>query len=1153
MKKSTIAVILLTALLGHALKGQASIGGDVAKSYVGEINQMFPAAPTSNNLMKFEEVPVSYYTGIPDINIPLFNIPTSNSKVPVSVQLKYHPLNAKPDDKAGETGLGWSLIAGGTISRTIRGGGADEKNRTIAFSSPPKTKFGIYNHTYNPTFKVMNDEPVNMDDYKFFAGQGRYDTEYDLFQYNFMGQSGRFYIVKDAAGNYKAEKLDRNNLRITFNNNSTGEVTSFTIVDDKGIKYIFSPMENSQKSITNIKTGLTTGMSNIDANEEINDYWSSFHLTKITDQNNVALALFKYELSSLVKYEEPTTRTFRYASNINYTNTSNTVGGTLQNPDWNMPGAIESQTINNSTGTSLLTSIEIVDKGTIYLNYEKGRQDSNYIEPINLYKLKSIQSNYPGQSPTQYTEKYIFDYDYADTNYQQGTITPIVLRKMLLNKVTKISPNNQNQEYTLEYNKTTEMLSRDGWGYYKGEDPNAITNDVIKSITYPTKGKSVFEFGTNDYSHYYNGMGMEDITGSWVDLYNSFGLTGLNSFSPTAKAEFFTINSAQKVKLYLLLGNLMYSEWKLEIYKKLGNNTFSPPVFTTGLTYQLCIQVGGGFCPGSGTGQEPIYELNNETVELEPGTYYASLSGSHGPTYKPVSYVFSADTKERVFNDYAIRKGGGLRINGIKYFDTPITTGTVAKEFIYDYRNINTSSKSSGSLVFPEPIMAYGDSYSYRNKLFNADITYSAQFDVQTDSNILPVQKTQGSDVGYKYVTVKQIVRDNNDNITDNGKTVYTFRSPLEYPNQGSLALQPPVRPIPNLDYLRGQLVSEKKYNSTGQILSETQTNYSSIEIEKNDGIKLLDNFYRVSVAEYFSYNSFQELLSHVGNVSLTTPYKNFEKFGITLPTSKTETSYFYKNGIQSSVSSTSTSVYNALDYLSLSTQLFPDGTSTITNYLYATEKNNQKLITANMLGIPLETEVAQKASPSGQSKTLAKTELIYDPSTASLFPDKIIGLNIQSNTMENQIQYDRYDSKGNLEQYTLKEGTPVTIIWGYNKTLPIAKIEGARMIDIPQSAITTIVNASNIDASAGVNNDESALLAVLDTFRKTTAANTQITTYTHDPLIGIRSIIQPSGVKELYFYDTENRLKEVKQEERDASGNISYKTLKEYQYHFKN
>jgi hypothetical protein len=1146
MKKSTIAVILLTVFWGHSLQGQSSPDGDVAKSYVGDINQMFPAAPTSNNLMKFEEVPVSYYTGIPDINIPFFNIPTSNAKVSVAVQLKYHPLNAKPDDKAGETGLGWSMIAGGTISRTVRGGGVDEKSMTIAFSSPPKPKFGIYDHINNPTYKVMNDEPVNMDDYKFFAGLGRYDTEYDLFQYNFMGNSGRFYIIKDAAGNYKAEKLDKNNLQILFEHNTTGEVISFTIVDDKGIKYIFSPMEKSQKSITNTKTGLTTGIGNIDGNLEIDNYWASFHLTKITDQNNIALALFKYDLSSVVKFEEPTTRTFRNAKDVYYHNTSQNTNGTHQNPDWSMPGAIESQTVSNITNTQLLTSIEIVDKGIIYLNYEKGRQDSNYAQPSELYKLKSIQSNYLGQNAGSYTEKYNFEYDYTNTSYKSNNAT-ITLRKMVLNKIVKMSSTDQNQEYSIAYHKSTGELGKDGWGYYTDD----IANDIIKSITYPTKGKVVFDFGSNTYSHYYNGAGMEAVQGYWkkqsFDFFINFGTFG------DTKQFFFTVNDPQYVKLHSMLGNLIFYNWNFKVYKKISDNNFEK-VFEKANGNQACNRPEPPFCPTSGldVGGE-IHSEYFDHVYFEPGTYYASLQGSYFPSIPGSTYdSFMATTEENIFVNDIVRNGGGLRINNIQYFDSPASPKP-SREFVYDYKDIDSPQKSSGSLVFPEPIMRYSDSYSYRNKANNADIVYSANFDVKTDYNILPVQKTQGSDVGYKYVTVKQITKGDNNNIIDNGSTVYTFRSPVDYPNDGSLSLQPPVRPIPNLDYLRGQLISEKKYNSDGQILSETNTDYSVTEIEKNDGIKLLDNFYRSSVGEYFIYNSFQELLSHVGNVSLTTPYKNFEKFGITLPSKKTEISYFYNNSIQTSVASTSTNAYNTNDYLSLSTLVLPDGTSTVTNYLYATEKNNQKLINANMIGIPLETGVVQKMNSSDPGKTIAKTELIYNPATSSLFPDAVTGLNTQTNTMENRIKYDKYDIKGNPEQYTLKEGTPVSIIWGYNKTFPIARVEGIKFSDILQSAITSIVDASNTDASAGTGNDESVLLSALDTFRKTAAPSAQITTYTYDPLVGVRTVIQPSGVKEFYFYDTENRLKEVKQEVRDASGNVSYKTLKEYQYHFKN
>ncbi|MDQ0478295.1 YD repeat-containing protein, partial [Chryseobacterium sp. MDT2-18] len=41
-----------------------------------------------------------------------------------------------------------------------------------------------------------------------------------------------------------------------------------------------------------------------------------------------------------------------------------------------------------------------------------------------------------------------------------------------------------------------------------------------------------------------------------------------------------------------------------------------------------------------------------------------------------------------------------------------------------------------------------------------------------------------------------------------------------------------------------------------------------------------------------------------------------------------------------------------------------------------------------------------------------------------------------------------------------------------------------------------------------------------------------------------VTSITPPSGIRELYIYDTANRLKEVK----DITGNI----LKTYEYHYK-
>lgn len=52
-----------------------------------------------------------------------------------------------------------------------------------------------------------------------------------------------------------------------------------------------------------------------------------------------------------------------------------------------------------------------------------------------------------------------------------------------------------------------------------------------------------------------------------------------------------------------------------------------------------------------------------------------------------------------------------------------------------------------------------------------------------------------------------------------------------------------------------------------------------------------------------------------------------------------------------------------------------------------------------------------------------------------------------------------------------------------------------------------------------------------------------QVTTYTYDPLVGVRSITPPSGIRENYSYDTAHRLEAI----IDVNGKI----LKEYKYNY--
>ena len=155
LKKTIFLLIGLNFLF--AVNGQG-------KNFIEELNRNTPQHPGVSSLMKFEEVPVSLYTGIPDVNIPIGNFNTNSSKLDLNISLNYHPLSAKVDDVASEYGLGWSLFAGGMISRTIRDL-PDESNYS-------NQKYGMY---YNAV--PANKNNFNLVKNYLLTGAGLYDNE----------------------------------------------------------------------------------------------------------------------------------------------------------------------------------------------------------------------------------------------------------------------------------------------------------------------------------------------------------------------------------------------------------------------------------------------------------------------------------------------------------------------------------------------------------------------------------------------------------------------------------------------------------------------------------------------------------------------------------------------------------------------------------------------------------------------------------------------------------------------------------------------------------------------------------------------------------------------------------------------------------------
>ncbi|MDP9962235.1 uncharacterized protein RhaS with RHS repeats, partial [Chryseobacterium lathyri] len=210
---------------------------------------------------------------------------------------------------------------------------------------------------------------------------------------------------------------------------------------------------------------------------------------------------------------------------------------------------------------------------------------------------------------------------------------------------------------------------------------------------------------------------------------------------------------------------------------------------------------------------------------------------------------------------------------------------------------------------------------------------------------------------------------------------------------------------------------------------------------------------------------------------------------------------------------------------------------NTETKYQYAYEKSNQKLIDANMVNIPLETEVKKNGKPVSRSETR------YDDFSHK-FPTSVKTYDLQSNSENTVLTYDKYDAKGNILQYTTEHGSPVALVWGYNNTQPIAKVEGITYDQLASTGlISSVVSASDADASNPAN--EPALITALDQFRNAAALiNTKITTLTYDLNIGVTSTTSDSGIRQIYKYDNANRLEKI----TDQEG----KPVKELQYNYK-
>jgi YD repeat-containing protein len=168
---SWISVCLLTSILSPAI-GQ-------------EIRKVIPPSPNVAALGKYGEIPVSLYTGVPNISVPIYEV--TNGDLALSVSLSYHAGGIKVEEIASSVGLGWSLNAGGIIGRSVRG--LPDENYSWSSQPPSNTVEAIMARGDVEEIQQFADDVNN----------GMRDGEADIYYFNFGKYSGKFFY--DQNGN----------------------------------------------------------------------------------------------------------------------------------------------------------------------------------------------------------------------------------------------------------------------------------------------------------------------------------------------------------------------------------------------------------------------------------------------------------------------------------------------------------------------------------------------------------------------------------------------------------------------------------------------------------------------------------------------------------------------------------------------------------------------------------------------------------------------------------------------------------------------------------------------------------------------------------------------------------------------------------------
>lgn len=980
-------------------------------------------SPTASNLGLYGEVPVSEFTGTPNISIPLYELKTKSFTIPVA--LSYHASGIRPELHPGPTGLGWTLLTGGAITREVRRL-PDENDckglmGTVGYGYLIKKDI-LAQADWKPSNNPVDEEKI---DSYFSADNLNSDFEADQFSFNFFGISGKFYF--DHTGNIRVQS-DRL-LTVSFNPNNYLEMSEldfadkgsiyraireFVITDERGNRYYFGG-----KDAVEISDPISYGLEGVPTKDKMRV--TSWFITKAESADGQDVISFEYERGPFISqlYKSVNERVSEWVDKFQGIDLTasmwQSMSGYNQNGSFISPVYLRSITSSNGTVLSLFYS----ESRELKYPDEEYRLifKQNGLHPEDPYPLLSRTSQIPRLNDNI-------------TSPPVGYSNPLDNIRWLKCDVIAIQQESASQIKTVEFhynNNPSERLFLDSLTI-KGETQG---KDGPYGPPVPSCGYS-FKYKNRHRLRPY----LENITDHWgFDNGRGFGI----SFAPSLREP--NVESAQNG----ILSSIHYP--------------------TGGIT----------------------------TFEYE-GHDYAKV----------------VDNKNRTLVLPSEGVAGGVRIRKITSDDGK--GGGFSKE--YFYRISPTATVSSG-ILNATPVYAY-----------SIDVTLSSQSKIQhfylQNTPVVPLtQWNAGIPIAYTDVCVRQSGEGVN-----NGYIHYTFTNHDNGHTDDLLAEGQyhresfPQGPHNSRVFERGKLKKEVHYNAAGKPIYKKETTWERYGSQGEDNPRSL--LFDAIPAPTTMNMSYKFLVCYLNYVYKFLPAKQVE-------------TVFDVNGTHP-VTKTTTYTYNAQMLLSA------EETTTSNGIRKTTYKYPFDFVTTE----PYKTMVAKHIVSSVVEKSqyqdnvfLQKDLTRYKKWASTLFAPEFIQTQTNRQTVpDNHIQYLDYDKYGNPLAVLKNDGENIVYLWSYGGQYLVAEIRNATLREV-DAVLNSTLGVSSAD-----------VLSVLVTPNETKLKNgslqralpkSQVTTYTHKPLMGMISSTDPAGLTTTYEYDTFGRLAKVKDPDGHAIESYKY------------